>query len=73
MSIASTRIAAPDTVGRSSIANGLPASLTIRGAGEIPDSHRWDSSPKIRFAADLYGADVIKLKIESAVHFGVLS
>ncbi len=38
--------------GRSSIANGLPASLTITGAGEIPDSHRWDSSPKIRFAPD---------------------
>jgi len=22
------------------------------GVGEIPDSHRWDSSPKIRFAPD---------------------
>src|ERR1700730_17920594 len=32
--------------------NGLPASLTITGAGEIPDSHRWDSSLKIRFARD---------------------
>ena len=52
MSIASTRIAAPGSVGRSSTANALPASLTITGAGEIPDSHRWDSSPKIRFAPD---------------------
>jgi hypothetical protein len=31
---------------------GLPASLTITGAGEIADSHRWDSSLKIRFARD---------------------
>jgi hypothetical protein len=22
------------------------------GVGEIPDSHRWDSAPKIRFAPD---------------------
>jgi hypothetical protein len=29
--------------------------------------------PKARFVPDLYGADVIKLKIESAVHFDVLS
>jgi hypothetical protein len=40
----------------------LCPSLTITGAGEIPDSHRWDSSLKIRFARDSPLEGVLELE-----------
>ena len=44
-----------------------------RGEGEIPDGHRWDSAPKIRFAPDLYGAFSVKRLIWVCCQFFVRS
>src|SRR6266436_377516 len=45
-------IRATDLAGRRSNGKKTRAPATITSAGEIPDSHRWVSSLKIRFAID---------------------